>query len=108
VTASSAFDTLSTELVNDPDRDVSRSGDSLEVHGLAFAVLEAESLLVRLPASRADDLVSRGMATPAESPVAGGSDASARWVSITDQEDWPELAAEAHVGASGHVPGGQS
>lgn len=106
MTESAAFETLATQLLDDPDRDVSRSGDTLTVHGRVFAALGGDSLLVQLPGARADDLIARGMAAVAEGPVAAAP--AARWVSVTDQEDWPELAAEAHVLAEGHVPGGQS
>ncbi len=106
MTESTAFETLATELLNDPDRDVSRAGDTLSVHGRAFAAVDGGSLLVQLPSARADDLISRGMATAAVGPDQAAE--AAQWVRVTDQEDWSELAAEAHVLAEGHVPGGQS
>jgi len=107
VTESTDFDDLATALLNDPDRDVSRSGDTLLVRGRVFAALDGDSLVVQVSAARADDLVSRGMASPASGP-ADAAETAGRWVSVADHEDWPELADEAHVLAEGHVPGGQS
>lgn len=57
-----------------------------------FARLEGDELLVALPAARAADLVSRGIA----GRVAGDGGPHGAWVSIHDVENWTELAGEAH------------
>lgn len=86
-----AFSFVSDALLGDPDDDVQLDGTRLTVKGTVFARLEGDELLVALPAARAADLVSRGIASPA--PGDGGSGA---WVSIHDVENWVELAGEAH------------
>ncbi|MDO9397372.1 MAG: hypothetical protein Q7T71_12555 [Herbiconiux sp.] len=103
------FEGVAIGLLSDADRDVVRDGDELLVHGIVFARLEGEALLVRLPGERASDLVERGVATPAEGGAgAGAADEGVQWVGVADREDWAELAGEAHTLAHGHVPGGQS
>ena len=99
-----AFDRLSAQLLDDPDRDVTVDGTTLLVDGRQFAYLDGASLVVRLPADRADDLLHRniGELGPFD------SDEGESWIRITDMEDWPELACEAHEFTSGRMPGGQS
>lgn len=104
MTDSSDFDALAADLLSDPDRDVTVDDTSLLVHGHEFARLDGDALLVRLPTARAADLIERGVATGASTD----STDTAVWVSITDHEDWPELAGEAHTLAHGHLPGGAS
>jgi hypothetical protein len=87
-----AFSSVSDALLGDPDDDVHLDGTRLTVKGTLFARLEGDELLVALPAARAADLVSRGIASPAS---ANGASNGA-WVSIHDVENWVELAGEAH------------
>ena len=88
-----AFDLLTTQLLDDPDLDVSVTVTGLHVRGRLFAYLDDDALAVDLPRSRAADLVERGVAAPI---VAGRAEPKGSWVSIADAEDWPELASEAH------------
>jgi len=87
-----AFSSVSDVLLGDPDDDVQREGTRLTVKGTVFARLEGDELLVALPAARAADLVSRGIAGPASGDAGSGG----VWVSIHDVENWVELAGEAH------------
>ena len=87
-----AFAAVNDALLGDPDDDVQLNGTQLSVKGSVFARLEADELLVDLPAARAADLVSRGIASPAAHDGASGG----AWVSIHDVENWVELAGEAH------------
>lgn len=88
-----AFDLLTTQLLNDPDLDVSLTATGLHVRGRLFAYVDAGSLVVDLPEARAADLVGRDVAAPV---AAGRAEPKGAWVSIDDSDDWPELAAEAH------------
>ncbi|GAB3576797.1 hypothetical protein GCM10027406_10100 [Leifsonia lichenia] len=88
-----AFDLLATRLLEDPDDDVVATEKGLHVHGKLFAFLDGDTLVLDLPASRALDLVDRGVASLASGGVV---DARGSWVGIADVEDWPELASEAH------------
>lgn len=88
-----SFELLAAQLLEDPDLDVSVTATGLHVHGRLFAYLDGAELAVDLPPQRADDLVERGVATVV---AAGRSEAKGSWVRITDSQDWPELAAEAH------------
>jgi hypothetical protein len=87
-----AFSSVSDALLGDPDDDVQLDGTRLTVKGSVFARLDGDELLVALPAARAADLVSRGIAGPASGDAAAGG----AWVSIHDVENWIELAGEAH------------
>ncbi len=87
-----AFAAVSDTLLGDPDDDVRLEGTQLTVKGTPFAQLDGEELLVALPAARAADLVSRGIASPAARDRAS----SGAWVTIHDVENWVELAGEAH------------
>ncbi|MFJ3404732.1 hypothetical protein [Promicromonospora sp. NPDC090134] len=102
MTMDARYEALRTALEQDPDRDVTVREGALVVHQTAFAFLAGSSLAVRLPAGRADDLIKRGIAELLR------HDPAADWVTISDPEDWPELAAEAHELASGHQPGNRS
>ncbi|MEP6843982.1 MAG: hypothetical protein ABJA11_10690 [Pseudolysinimonas sp.] len=86
-----AFTAVSDALLSDADDDVTLEGSQLSVKGTVFARLDEGELLVNLPATRAADLVSRGIASTADAPAAVGA-----WVSIHDVENWIELASEAH------------
>ena len=88
-----SFELLAAQLLEDPDLDVSVTATGLHVHGRLFAYLDGTELAVDLPQQRADDLAERGVATFV---AAGRSEAKGAWVRITDSQDWPELAAEAH------------
>lgn len=66
-----AFDLLSTQLLNDPDLDVSLTATGLHVRGRLFAYLDDDALVADLPRARAVDLVGRGVASAA--PRAGPS-----------------------------------
>jgi hypothetical protein len=87
-----AFTAVSDALLTDADDDVLLEATQLSVKGSVFARLDGDELLVDLPAARAADLVSRGIASPAAVP---GASVGA-WVSIHDVENWIELAGEAH------------
>lgn len=88
-----AYDLLTSQLLNDPDLDVSVTVTGLHVRGELFAYLDEGDLVVDLPRSRAADLVARGVAS---SVAAGRIEPKGSWVAISDAEDWPELASEAH------------
>lgn len=88
-----AFDLLTTQLLDDPDLDVSLTVTGLHVRGRLFAYLDDDVLVVDLPRARAADLVGRGVASPV---AAGRAEPKGDWVGVADAEDWPELAAEAH------------
>lgn len=87
-----AFADVAFALQSDPDDDVTLDGDRLLVKGRPFAYLDGSALVVDLPALRSADLVERGIATPAT----GSTAATGAWTAITAEDDWPELAAEAH------------
>ncbi|MBN9631461.1 MAG: hypothetical protein J0I18_12725 [Actinobacteria bacterium] len=88
-----AFDLLSTQLLNDPDLDVSLTATGLHVRGRLFAYLDGAALVADLPQARAVDLVGRGVASAV---AAGRAEPKGDWIAVSDAEDWPELAAEAH------------
>lgn len=88
-----AFDLLSTQLLDDPDLDVSVTVTGLHVRGRLFAYLDDDALVVDLPRSRAADLVGREVASTV---AAARAEPKGDWVAIADTEDWPELASEAH------------
>jgi len=102
MTEDARYEALRTALEQDPDLDVTVREGALVVRQTAFAFLAGSSLAVRLPTSRADDLIKRGIAELLR------HDPGADWVTISESEDWPELAAEAHELASGHQPGNRS
>jgi hypothetical protein len=104
MTDNAQYEALRTTLEQDPDRDVTVHDGALAVRQTKFAYLAGDSLAVRLPASRADDLVKRGIAEFLKHDPTSTAD----WVKISDREDWSELAAEAHELASGHQPGNRS
>lgn len=88
-----SYDLLATQLLDDPDLDVSITVTGLHVRGALFAYPDGDDLVVDLPAERARDLVGRDVAAPV---IVGRAEAKGTWVKIADPEDWPELAAEAH------------
>ncbi|CAM5457708.1 hypothetical protein [Leifsonia shinshuensis] len=88
-----AFDLLTTELLQDPDHDVSATATGLHTHGKLFAYLDRGQLFVDLPTTRAADLIDRGVATATS---AARTQPTGVWVRVAEVEDWPELAAEAH------------
>ncbi|RKR76515.1 hypothetical protein [Frondihabitans australicus] len=95
-----AWDDVTVELSQDEDDDVTVTDEGLTVDGNLFAYLEGELLVIQLPQARADDLVSRGIA----SRHADGGD----WVTIADPELWLELAGESHAFVGEPAVGGQS
>jgi hypothetical protein len=88
-----SYDLLTTRLLHDPDLDVSETATGLHVRGRLFAYLVDDQLVVDLPRERAADLIGREVAAAVP---AGRSEPAGAWVRIADEEDWPELAAEAH------------
>jgi hypothetical protein len=88
-----SYDLLTTQLLQDPDLDVSVTATGLHVRGVLFAYLDDGDLVADLPEPRARDLVAREVAAPV---AAGRAEAKGAWVRVADPEDWPELAAEAH------------
>ncbi|MFF2050537.1 hypothetical protein ACFVU2_02955 [Leifsonia sp. NPDC058194] len=88
-----SFDLLSTQLLQDPDLDVSVTATGLHVRGQLFAYLDGDELAVDLPHDRAGDLVGREVASRVP---AARAEAKGAWVRVAATEDWPELAAEAH------------
>jgi hypothetical protein len=94
------YDDLTLTLAQDPDDDVTVTDSGLEVHGRRFAFPDGDQLVVKLAEHRANDLVSRGVATK-HSEGDG-------WVAITDTELWQELASESHTFVGEPAVGGQS
>jgi hypothetical protein len=91
--AGPAFDRVKRELLADADADVTETPEGLAVKGVLFAYeSEAGRLVVDLPAARAADLVTRGIAER----EAGDRPARGAWVEVADADDWLELATEAH------------
>jgi hypothetical protein len=90
--ARDAYSLLSDELRADPDDDVTLTPEGLAAKGKLFAFPLDDELVVALPAARAADLVSRGVATAhtADAPASGD------WVRVDSLELWSELASEAH------------
>jgi len=100
------YSNLALELSQDADNDVVVSDSGLRVRGAQFAYLEERSLVVRLSAARATDLVTRGVASRV-APAGSRSDFGT-WVKVTDSADWAELAAEAHQFVGEPAIGGES
>ena len=90
------FSDVALALRGDPDDDVSVGGTRLLVKGRLFAFLNGALLLVDLPATRAADLVVRGIATIVSDATAASAPAQGAWVGIDDAANWLELATEAH------------
>lgn len=88
-----AFETLADQLLLDPDDDVTLTSAGLHVHGRLFAFRDGDDLFVDLPAERAADLITRGIASRASGEA---GEPRGAWVRIGDAEDWPELASESH------------
>ncbi|ROQ38682.1 hypothetical protein EDF46_2323 [Frondihabitans sp. PhB188] len=97
---SDAYDELVLDLSQDEDDDVTVTDDGLLARGTLFLYLEGDSIVIKLPADRSDDLVARGVAK-AHADGAG-------WVSIADVELWPELAGESHSFVGEPAVGGES
>lgn len=83
---------VADELLHDADLDVELTPDGLRVRGKLFAFLEGSELVVELPAERAEDLRTRGVAVA----FTGGRHSNRNWVKVSDLELWSELAREAH------------
>lgn len=98
------FDLLAADLQNDPDLDVTVRDRVLFVNATRFAYLGDIALTLRLPQARARDLAGRGVGRRLD----GDPDTGAEWVSVTDRDDWRELAGEAHEFARGRLPGHDS
>ncbi|GAB3607051.1 hypothetical protein GCM10027413_24600 [Conyzicola nivalis] len=86
------FDEITFTLVSDPDDDVTSKGGKLFAKGKLFARLDGSLLAVQLPAGRAHELVSRGVAGVSENAGPGAG----TWVRVSDASTWAELASEAH------------
>jgi hypothetical protein len=97
-----AWENLTIELREEPG--VAAESEGLLVHGKLFAFLDDDDLIVDVPATRADDLVTREIA------VRYKLDAhpSREWIRVGDLQLWPELAREAHEYVGEPPVGGQS
>ncbi|MCU1549560.1 MAG: hypothetical protein JWR36_120 [Glaciihabitans sp.] len=100
--AINAWEDLTIELQDEDGVRVESEG--LLVHERLFAFLDDDDLIVDVPATRADDLVSREIA------VRFKLDAhpSREWIRVSDIQLWPELAREAHEYVGEPPVGGQS
>ena len=94
VEAERTYDAVTREMLVDEDFDVDYTPDGLLVHGLLFAFLDGDDLVVELPEARSGDLRERGIATPF---TGTHGEPSRNWVRVTDRELWSELAREAHT-----------
>lgn len=94
VEAERTYDAVTREMLVDEDFDVDYTPDGLLVHGLLFAFLDGDDLVVELPEARSGDLRERGIATPFTGTHGGPS---RKWVRVADRELWSELAREAHT-----------
>ena len=67
----------------------------LRIAGRIFAIRTADAVVVKLPASRADELVTAGIAEP----WGPGSRIMKEWVAIpdADRSSWPGLVAESRA-----------
>ncbi len=90
------FSDVALALQADPDDDVTVDGTRLLVKGKLFAFVDGEHLVVDVPASRAADLVVRGIATAVPDAAAAPARPHGAWAGIEDAENWLELATEAH------------
>ncbi|MES2171469.1 MAG: hypothetical protein V4479_12230 [Actinomycetota bacterium] len=84
--------------------EVTESAEGLLVKGRLFAFLKGDDLVVELPFDRSNDLVDRGIAVR----FSAEGDTSRNWVTVGDQQLWPELAREAHEFVGEPAVGGDS
>jgi len=100
--AAEAYEQLTFDLRDDDG--VTVDENELFVHGIIFAFLEGDDLVVELPAARAADLTARGVAE-----VFVADDHPTRnWVRVSDLQLWPELARESHEFTGEPAVGGES
>jgi len=101
--AAQKFEDLSIELVDSNDG-VSVTDAGLLVHGILFAFLLENDLVVDVSRLRARDLVKRGVAA---SYIHDGHP-DRHWVRVSETQLWSELAREAHEYVGEPPVGGQS
>ena len=100
--AAEAYENLTIEFAEEEGVTVTEEG--LRVHGTVFAYLEGDDLVVDLPASRASDLVSRGIGSRLKTEGVRSRDL----VRVADRTFWSELTREAHEYVGEPPIGGQS
>jgi hypothetical protein len=98
-----AFDDLAERLLIRPDVDSGTgfgSRPGLRIAGKIFAILLADGLVLKLPATRCDELVKEGLA---ERWDRGKGAPLREWVAVSlgALDRWPELADEALVFVGG-------
>ncbi len=84
--------------------EVVAQSDGLYVNGALFAFLDKGALVAKLPLGRLADLEYRDIAVPYVSEKHPTRD----WVSITDEQLWPEMVREAHRYVGEPQVGGES
>lgn len=97
-----AYQNLELSLRDEDGVTIDETG--LVVHGRLFAFLEQNDLVVELPESRSNDLVTRGVAEQFSSE----GHPSRKWVRVSDVQLWDELAREAHEFVGEPPVGGES
>jgi hypothetical protein len=100
--AAEAYENLTIEFAD--DEGVTVGEDGILVHGTVFAYLDGDDLIVDLPADRASDLVSRGIASRVKTEGVRSRDL----VRVGDRTFWSELTREAHEYVGEPPIGGQS
>jgi TfoX/Sxy family transcriptional regulator of competence genes len=97
-----AFDAIVEEHMRASSVEVGKMFGSiaLKAHGKVFAMLVKGSMVVKLPADRAQFLVSSGKASPFDP---GHGRVMKEWVTIAPSKaaSWAQFAAEARVAAEG-------
>lgn len=101
--AAQKFEDLAIELIDSNDG-VSITDAGLLVHGVLFAFLRENDLVVDVSGLRASDLVKRGVAA---SYIHDGHP-DRHWVRVSETQLWSELAREAHEYVGEPPVGGQS
>jgi hypothetical protein len=105
--AAEAYENLTIEFADEEGVAVTDDGlgaSELRVHGTVFAYLDGDDLVVDLPAARASDLVSRGIASRVKTEGVRSRDL----VRVSDRSFWSELTREAHEYVGEPPVGGQS
>jgi hypothetical protein len=100
--AAEAYENLTIEFAE--EEGVTVSDGEMLVNGKPFAYLDGDDLVVDLPATRASDLVSRGIAK--RFTTAG--QVSRELVRVVDRSFWSELTREAHEYVGEPPVGGDS
>jgi hypothetical protein len=93
--AAEAYENLTIEFAEEEGVTISDGAlcvDNTRVHGAQFAYLDGDDLVVDLPAARASDLVSRGIAKRFNTDGQPSRDL----VRVADRTFWSELTREAH------------